>query len=238
MMPLLSALGQHRALEATDREMERTNTLRHSWMTSSSSRCHARLGKCMRSRKRSCGSILASESMWAKPMSGIAQASDLWHATCWKGLPEFSTNRPQCGGALTFPLQTKASRCWERFWGTRISWQDICRGWNKNSRSSWTESHPCLMCNRHGCCCCIVPPHGPTTSCGLSTLQQLRGLSEHTMRDCGSVCRASFTSIQPNARRQSETQHACRCLWEVWGCAARSGREPLRFGRDGQTVSR
>ena len=36
--------------------------------------------------------------------SESAQASELRHATCWKGFPEFYTHRLQCGGALTVPL--------------------------------------------------------------------------------------------------------------------------------------
>ena len=99
MMPFLYSLGQHHALEAIDRAMGANQHLMAFLDDIFFVTMPREVGKCMPC-KRNCASILASESMWAKPKSGIAQASDLWHATCWKGLPEFSTHRPQCGGAL------------------------------------------------------------------------------------------------------------------------------------------
>ena len=93
--------------------------------------------------------------------SESAQASELRHATCWKGLPEFSTHRLQCGGALTFPLGHPGS---------------VARHLQRVEQEQQVlldRIHPCLICNRHGCCCC------GTTNCGLSTLQQLRFARAH-----------------------------------------------------------
>ena len=140
------------------------------------------------------------------------------HATCWSESPEFSTHQLLCGGVPTFPPLTKASGCSALHWDTQITWPGIYKGWIKSSKLSWTESHPCVTCNRHGSCCCTVLPHVPTSSCAWCILWLLRDLPKNTMRGCGSVSRASCTSIEPNAKRQSEMQQACHNSLEFAQC--------------------
>ena len=209
MMPIFCSLGQHRTLEAVDREMGANQHLM------------AFLDDIFFvTMPREVGEVhaVAQEKLWIHSCIRVVGKTKVWNRA---GIRPLACDMLERIARVENPSATvwwcsdiHTADQGIKVLGAPLGHPDFVANLQRVEQEQPLGQNPSMF---------DVPSawllllHCASANYGLSTLQQLRDLPEHTMRDCGSVCRVSFTLIQSNARRQSETHCACRCLWEVWG---------------------
>ena len=187
MMPLLFCLGQHAALEATQRGLNPNEKL----FASLDDLCLLskldRVGRCTIWHRGSCGPIVGSVSMAAKHMCGTGVVPSQRHVMFCREWLSQCIRKHACGADLMCRRKSKGSRCWEHQLVTMISCV-VC--WPRRRRSiefHWTPSRLWQTCNQRGSCCSIVPLHERTTTRELSDLSWRPHLLRHTITDSGNV---------------------------------------------------
>ena len=143
MMPLLYFLGQHCALEAINREMGANQHLM-AFLDDIFLVTMPQDGSRSCDRTREVVGALVHQS----PRGQDQSLESRRHQT--SGMQRVGANRKNSAPThlvwrgSDIPTVDQGIRVLGTHWDTQITWPGIYKGWNKSSRLSWTESHPCL----------------------------------------------------------------------------------------------
>ena len=122
----------------------------------------------------------------------------------------------------------KASKCWERLFGSLILFPAKGRPCWKSNTFSWTVSPGFRTCKVRGCLCCIARQHAPTATSVRWNPRQRERSRPPTMEGCGSVSSISAVVVGRSGSPQRPQDKHPSVLGELGGF----------FGDDSSAASR
>ena len=147
-MPLLFCVGQHAALEAIHRGLNRTRSCLLSWTTCTLRRNHRELAHCTIPPRKSCGPTAGSESMLARHMFRTEQATRRRHVTLCRGWLKQWIPEHAFGEGQRCPQISKGSRSWAHRWVAMITSVGCWRKFRRSNRFCWTPSPKSQTCSQ------------------------------------------------------------------------------------------